>query len=127
MIQSCNIYFYELGGKAGMMNRIAAPGHRASAWARPPAWASTARSAGLVPTEEWHNARRSRGEGFSMGHALNTAIGEGATRVTVLQMALLYAAIANGGHLMAPQLVERVETAAGQVVVRVPAAGAAAA
>ncbi len=59
--------------------------------------------AGLVPTEEWHNARRSRGEAFSMGHALNTAIGEGATRVTVLQMALLYAAIANGGHLMAPQ------------------------
>ena len=37
-----------------------------------------------------------------MGHALNTAIGEGATRVTVLQMALLYAAIANGGRLMAP-------------------------
>ena len=37
--------------------------------------------AGLVPTEEWHNSRRSRGEGFSMGHALNTAIGEGATMV----------------------------------------------
>jgi penicillin-binding protein 2 len=120
MIQSCNIYFYELGGKAGMMNRIAA---RAKDFGlgEVTGLGINGEVAGLVPTEEWHNARRSRGEAFSMGHALNTAIGEGATRVTVLQMALLYAAIANGGHLMAPQLVERVETATGQVVARFPA------
>ena len=120
MIQSCNIYFYELGGKAGMMNRIAA---RAMDFGlgEVTGLGINGEVAGLVPTEEWHNSRRNRGEGFSLGHAFNTAIGEGATRVTVLQMALLYAAIANGGQLMAPQLIERVETAGGQVVARFPA------
>jgi penicillin-binding protein 2 len=55
-----------------------------------------------------------------IGHALNTAIGEGDTRVTALQMALAYAAIANGGKLWLPQIVERVESPDGKVVEEFP-------
>ncbi len=40
--------------------------------------------------------------------------------VTVLQLALAYAALANGGDLWVPELVERVETAAGRVVAEYP-------
>jgi penicillin-binding protein 2 len=117
IVQSCNIFFYELGARPGMMDRIAARA-RAFGLGETTGLGINAESAGLVPSEAWHNSR-GPGEAFSLGHALNTAIGEGATRVTVLQMALLYAAIANGGHLMAPQLVDRVETADGQLVERV--------
>jgi len=79
--------------------------------------------AGFVPTEEWHRAQATtsgKSEGFVIGHALNTAIGEGATRATVLQMALAYAAIANGGKLWLPQIVERVESPDGKMVEEFP-------
>jgi penicillin-binding protein 2 len=61
-----------------------------------------------------------KNEGFVVGHALNTAIGEGATRVTVLQMAMLYATIGADGKLWLPQIVERVESPTGQVIEEFP-------
>ena len=50
---------------------------------------------------------------------MNAAIGQ-ETRVTVLQMAMLYAAIANGGKLWLPQIVERIEAPTGQVLEEFP-------
>lgn len=114
MVQSCNIFFYDLGGRPGMMNRIAGRATSLGLGA-PTGLGINGEVAGLVPTEEWHRARPDAGGAFSMGHALNTAIGEGATRVTVTQIAMVYAALANGGHLMQPQLVLRIEDAKGKV------------
>ena len=45
-----------------------------------------------------------------MGQSLNAVIGQGSTRVTLLQMVTMYAAIANGGKLWLPQIVERIES-----------------
>ena len=53
---------------------------------------------------------------FRVGFTLNASIGQGATTVNPLQLALSYAAIANGGTLYEPQLVRAVETADGTVV-----------
>jgi penicillin-binding protein 2 len=47
--------------------------------------------------------------------ALNSAIGQGDDNVTPLQLAMLYATIANGGTLYRPQLVRRVESQDGKV------------
>jgi penicillin-binding protein 2 len=68
---------------------------------------------GLVPSMDYY--KRLPG-GFQKGVLLNTAIGQGDTKVTVLQLAMAYAAIANGGKLWVPQIVERVQTAAGQPI-----------
>jgi penicillin-binding protein 2 len=119
IIQSCNVFFYELGLRPGMMNRLAKFALDFGLGA-PTGAGINGEQPGFVPTEEWHRAQKlrdPRNEGFVVGHALNTAIGEGATRVTVMQMALVYAAIANGGRLWLPQLVERVEGPGGEVVV----------
>jgi len=44
------------------------------------------------------------GDEYKAGDAMNTAIGQGRTLVTPLQMAVAYAAIANGGTLVTPHL-----------------------
>ncbi len=120
--QSCNVYFYELGARPGMMNRLARFATELGLGA-PSGLNLNAESAGFVPTEAWHRqqqAENPKNEGFTIGHALNTAIGEGATRTTVMQMALLYAAIANGGKLWLPQIVDRIESPSGQVIEEFP-------
>ena len=50
------------------------------------------------------------------GDALNAAIGQGDTAVTPLQLAMVYAAIANGGTVYEPQLVRGIISPDGKVV-----------
>jgi penicillin-binding protein 2 len=122
IVQSCNVFFYDLGGRPGMMNRMAKYAADLGLGA-PTGLGLNGEQAGFLPTEEWHRAQASadkKNEGFVVGHALNTAIGEGAVRVTVLQMALLYATIASDGKLWLPQIVERVESPASQVIEEFP-------
>ncbi|MBN2576754.1 MAG: penicillin-binding protein 2 [Deltaproteobacteria bacterium] len=118
IVQSCNVFFYDLGARPGMMNRMAKYAADFGLGA-PSGLGLNGEQAGFIPTEEWHRARdaaNQKGDGFAIGHALNTAIGEGATRATVLQMALLYAAIGGDGKLWLPQIVERVESPDGQII-----------
>lgn len=56
---------------------------------------------------------------FRAGDEANLAIGQGDVGVTPMQMATLYAAIANGGTLWAPRLADRFVAADGRVVERV--------
>jgi penicillin-binding protein 2 len=121
VVQSCNSFFYDLGGRPGMMNRMAKYAADFGLGA-PSGLGLNGEQPGFLPTEEWHRMRAAadKKEGFAVGHALNTAIGEGDTRATVLQMALLYAAIASDGKLWLPQIVERVESPTGQVIEEFP-------
>lgn len=50
------------------------------------------------------------------GDALNAVIGQGDTVVTPLQMAMVYAAVANGGRLYQPQVAKAIISADGQVI-----------
>ena len=52
----------------------------------------------------------------SYGEQMTTAIGQGDTLVTPLHMALITSSVANGGILMKPYLVQRVESAEGEKV-----------
>ena len=93
------------------------------AWAAPRASAWWAKCRASCPTTEYHD-RLSPG-GYTKGMALNSAIGQGDDNVTPLQLAMVYAAIANGGTLYKPQLVQRIEDLDGQLVEGLRAEGGA--
>jgi penicillin-binding protein 2 len=122
IVQSCNVYFYELGARPGMMDRLAKYGAELGLGA-PTGLGLNGEEGGFLPTEEWYREQKRqnpKNEGFQVGHALNAVIGQGSTRVTLLQMATLYAAIANGGKLWLPQIVDHVEAPDGQVLEEFP-------
>jgi len=62
-------------------------------------------SEGLLGDPAWKKA--ALGEPWTPVDTITSAIGQGALQVTPIQMARLYAAVANGGWLVTPHLVER--------------------
>ncbi|MEB3331412.1 MAG: penicillin-binding protein 2 [Synechococcaceae cyanobacterium] len=60
---------------------------------------------GLLGDQAWK--RRVLGEPWTPVDTITSSIGQGAVTVTPLQMARLYAAVANGGWLVQPHLVDR--------------------
>lgn len=108
---SCDIYFWKLAERIGI-DRIGDIA-RAYGMGAPTNIGLSGDSAGRIPTRAWYE---SRGR-YQIGYATNTAIGQGDVEVTVLQMAMAFAAMANDGKLYVPQVVERVESYDGRLIV----------
>lgn len=113
LMRSCNIYFYKLAEAAGI-DRIAHMALDLGLGEKTGIGINT-EARGFIPTKAWYE---DRGEPFRIGYALNTAIGQGDTRVSLMQLALTYASIANGGTLYVPQLVESVNAPDGSLLER---------
>jgi penicillin-binding protein 2 len=113
---SCNIYFWTLAERIGL-DRIAEVA-RLYGFGSPTNLRLNGDAGGRIPTRAWYEQRGR----YKVGYATNAATGQGDVEVTVLQMAMAYAALANGGTLYTPQLVERVEKSDGAVVHRYDAA-----
>jgi penicillin-binding protein 2 len=112
LVQSCDIYFYQLGQKLGV-ERMAAYAKRFRLGSK-----SLIRlhdeASGLVPTPEWKLRRF--GVPWQKGEDLVTAIGQGFLLSTPIQVGVFYAAIANGGKFLRPRVVLRVEDPDGAVI-----------
>ena len=105
IIQSCDIYHYQLGimlGVEGLATYALKCG-----LGRRQGIDLSGEVPGLVSTPRYLNRRYGRGK-WSPGLALNLAIGQGETLVTPLQMAVVFSAIANGGWLYTPSLVRAI-------------------
>ncbi|MED5463006.1 MAG: penicillin-binding protein 2, partial [Myxococcota bacterium] len=105
---SCDTYFYSLSARMGIepiaeAGRFFGVGERTGIALR-------GEKPGNMPDKAFHNRVERRSGGYQRGMALNTSIGQGAVLMTPLQVAVMYAALVNGGRVLEPQLVERVET-----------------
>jgi penicillin-binding protein 2 len=114
LAESCDVYYYELGDMLGL-DRMAKVAEDLG-YGQPTGLGLNGEVPGFIPTVDFYNKRG----GFQKGMVLNSAIGQGDIKVTVLQVAMAYAAIANGGKLWEPQLVERIITPSGKVVQEFP-------
>jgi len=108
---SCDVFFYELGLRLGI-DRIARYA-RGFGLGSPTGIDLPGEKAGLVPTREWKE--RARHEPWVRGETVSAAIGQGFNLVTPLQLAVVYAAIANGGVIVTPRTVLRLERWTGEV------------
>ncbi len=117
--ESCDTYFYALGKK--FYELPPDRGHPLQAWANrfglgePTGIDLSPESDGLVPTPEWRREAFSKppyteiDRTWKPGYSIQLAIGQGDLLVTPLQMARVYAMIANGGKLVTPHLADDVE------------------
>jgi penicillin-binding protein 2 len=112
IVQSCNVFFYRLSELTGM-DRIARMAFELG-FGRRTGIGLNAENPGFIPTREWY--ARHYPNAFRIGFTLNSAIGQGNTKVNLLQLALAYAAVANGGSLYIPQIVEAAVQPDGTVV-----------
>lgn len=117
ILRSCNTYFYALG-ESIHIDRFAKLGMDFG-FGMKTGLGINPEARGRMPTRAWYT-RRYKGEGFRGGFTLLSSIGQGASTVTVLQLALAYAALANNGTLYQPQVVRSIETADGTLVQEFP-------
>ncbi len=112
MAQSCDVYYYRLADEMGL-DRLAEYG-RMFGFGERTGIPLPRESAGRMPDREWY--RQFGADGYNRGADLNTVIGQGDTLTTPLQVAMAYGAIANGGDLFYPRLVEEVQNQAGETL-----------
>ena len=103
LVESCDIYYYTVGSRLGIdtiakfsslfglghLTGIGLPGEKP----------------GLIPSTQWKKERFK--EPWYPGETLSVAIGQGYVQVTPLQMAVMISAVANGGTVYAPRLVQK--------------------
>ncbi len=98
---SCNVYFHQLGQKLGI-DQIASYS-RMFGLGRKTGIDLNGEKAGLVPDSRW--SLEARGAPWYPGETISVATGQGPILVSPLQVAVMMAAVANGGHLIRPHLV----------------------
>lgn len=116
IVQSCNTYFYQIGESINI-DRLARIGMDFGFGAKT-GIGTNPEARGRMATRAWYTRRYK--DAFRGGFTLLAAIGQGASTVTVLQLALAYAALANGGTLYQPQVVRSIETSDGTIVQEFP-------
>ncbi|HEY7397220.1 MAG TPA: penicillin-binding protein 2, partial [Gaiellaceae bacterium] len=119
LAESCDTYFYELGRRFYVLPPNS--GHPLQEWANrfglgePTGVDIGPTTDGLMPTPEWRCTTYGGppcdtiDRTWKPGYSIQLAIGQGQLLVTPLQMARVYAMIANGGKLVTPHIAEDVE------------------
>jgi len=118
IVRSCNTFFYSIGAHENMQLDTLAKMGLSFGFGMKTGIGTNPEARGRIPTRSWYT-RRYKGA-FRGGFTLLAAIGQGATTVTVLQLALAYAALANAGTLYQPQVVRSIETSDRTIVQEFP-------
>ena len=119
LTQSCDVYFYNVGYRF-----YSAHGTPLADWARRLGMEKytgidlLGEVKGRVPTPKWRQQyfESEVDKLWTPGNSINLAIGQGDLEATPLQLAVTYAAIANGGTIVTPHVGLKVTDATGQTV-----------
>ncbi|MEO5720219.1 MAG: penicillin-binding protein 2 [Chthoniobacterales bacterium] len=110
---SCNAFFYQFGNAAGI-NAIDETGETLGL-GKASGIEITGEQPGILPGPEWMKINYPR-EKWSSAYTANVSIGQGFDLVSPLQLAMVYATVANGGVSYYPRLIKNVVDAQGQTL-----------
>jgi len=99
--ESCDVYFYQLGEALGI-DLIYEYSFKLG-FGRPTGIELRDELSGVIPTRDWKLRRF--GKPWQAGETVITAIGQGYTLVTPLQVAKAMSAVVNGGRLYTPRII----------------------
>lgn len=115
---SSDVFFYTLGLRMWDTGDLQHWAH-ALGIGRPTGIDLPGAAEGLLPSQKWRNDLYKEGETerpWSAGDNVQLATGQGDLQTNPLQMAIAYAAIANGGTIVTPHVGLQVDDPAGRVV-----------
>jgi penicillin-binding protein 2 len=115
---SSDVFFYKLGERMWDSGDLQHWAH-ALGIGRPTGIDLPGAAEGLLPSQHWRNQLYAEGETerpWSAGDNVQLATGQGDLQTNPLQMAIAYAAIANGGTIVTPHVGLEVDDAAGRVL-----------
>ena len=115
LAQSCDVFYYQAGEKVGV--DALAQYAMGSGLGKKTGIMLENEKTGLIPTSVWKKKRYN--ESWQGGETLSIAIGQGYNLVTPLQMAVLMAAVGNGGTLYRPRIVKTIEDSHGKIVKKI--------
>lgn len=115
--ESNDIFFYTVGGGYGNiqglgMNRMKKY-YNMFGFGKPTGIDLGGEASGFIPDEQWKQDKFN--ERWFVGNSYHASIGQGYVTATPLQLANYTAAIANGGSLFVPQLVEKIKKNNGEI------------
>ena len=102
MKQSCDTYFYEIARKLGV-DRLSETAIKFGLGEKVLQETFSNEKKGLIPNTQWK--KNKLGEGWLIGETLITGIGQGYIQTTPLQLCLMTAQLANGGHRIYPKII----------------------
>lgn len=137
---SSDVYFYKLGAELGAKKALKGRGGAIQEWSK--AYGLGERTGidlpseteGLVPTPAWRNRLFRQDQArlaedpdaliffdrpWLLGDSINLSVGQGDLQANPLQMAVMYAALGNGGTIVRPHVGLQVESATGEVLAEI--------
>ncbi len=101
MKQSCDTYFYEIARKLGV-DKLKKTATKFGLGEKVLQETYANEKKGLIPDTQWK--KNILGKGWVIGETLITGIGQGYMQTTPLQLCLMTAQLANGGHKIYPKI-----------------------
>jgi len=110
--ESCDVWFYQVGLELGIdrLSQMALDLGLGETLGFPLEYEKS----GLVPTRQWKKKRY--GSRWYDGETVIASIGQGYVLTTPLQLATMMATVVNGGKVLRPQVVRRVESLGGELL-----------
>ena len=110
--ESCNVYFYTVGGGYGDQEGLGPTKIKEYlekfGWNQRTGIDLPGEVEGFIPDKEWKKKTFPKDPGWWDGDTYNLSIGQGYLKITPLEVATSFVPIANGGKMLQPKVVQKI-------------------